>query len=196
MRNVFLGIVASSLLVGLLPATSIAEQYRWQLRLDYVESAIYQELYRGKQCLGYWNPRSGIFTTGTGEQFAYVGGLLYYNPEASRFSYDLPDPGEDALEEVNFVRKRRGLQPFIRDALLTLAARRAAQERAASLCAGHTANDFGYLPAGGSAAAAGCAAWTPDWGWGACCTYDSYTYAGAAWVMGRDGRRYMHLFVR
>jgi hypothetical protein len=29
-----------------------------------------------------------------------------------------------------------------------------------------------------------------------CCVYENYTYAGAAWVSGRDGRRYMHLFVR
>src|SRR5438874_293 len=28
------------------------------------------------------------------------------------------------------------------------------------------------------------------------CVYDGYTYAGAAWAAGRDGRRYMHLFVR
>ena len=61
---------------------------------------------------------------------------------------------------------------------------------------GHTSNDFTALPSGAYAAATGCAAWTPDWGWGACCTYENWTYAGAAWTTGRDGRRYMHLFVR
>jgi hypothetical protein len=29
-----------------------------------------------------------------------------------------------------------------------------------------------------------------------CCVYDNYTYGGAAYVTGRDGKRYMHLFVR
>lgn len=103
---------------------------------------------------------------------------------------------DDALDEVNATRAQRGLRSFIKDDLLTIAAKNAASIRASSLIAGHTSNDFNCIPSGGSASAAGCAAWTPDWGWGACCTYESYTYAGAAWVMGRDGRRYMHLFVR
>ncbi len=33
-------------------------------------------------------------------------------------------------------------------------------------------------------------------GFGACCSYENWNYAGAAAVIGRDGRRYMHLFVR
>jgi hypothetical protein len=94
------------------------------------------------------------------------------------------------------VRAQRGLRPFLRDEELTIAAERAAAFRAALLIAGHTANDFAYLPPGAVARAAGCAAWTPDGGWGSCCTYEPWTYAGAAWRMGRDGRRYMHLYVR
>ncbi len=62
--------------------------------------------------------------------------------------------------------------------------------------AGHTANDFAAVPAGTSATSAGCAAWDPGMGWGSCCTYDRYTYAGAAYALGGDGKRYMHLFVR
>jgi hypothetical protein len=102
----------------------------------------------------------------------------------------------DALAEVNMARTRRGLPPYLRDEGLTVAAEHAAAFRAAKLIAGHTANDFAYLPHGAQATAAGCAAWTPDWGWGSCCTYEAWTYAGAAWCMGRDGRRYMHLYVR
>jgi hypothetical protein len=102
----------------------------------------------------------------------------------------------DALDEVNAVRAARGLRPFARDDNLRRAAAGCAEFRAARLMAGHTANDFAALPAGTSASAAGCAAWEQGMGWGACCTYENYTYAGAAYAMGRDGRRYMHLFVR
>jgi hypothetical protein len=102
----------------------------------------------------------------------------------------------DALAEVNATRAQRGLPAFIEDAGLTAAAVSAANSRAATLIAGHTANDFAHLPAGTSADAAGCAAWEPGLGWGACCTYEQWTYAGAAITMGSDGRRYMHLFVR
>jgi hypothetical protein len=104
--------------------------------------------------------------------------------------------GENALDEVNATRAARGLRPYIEDPNLTAAASAAADFRASRLIAGHTSNDFAFLPAGAFAPAAGCAAWEPNWGWGACCTYDNYTYAGAAYTVGRDGRRYMHLFVR
>jgi len=104
--------------------------------------------------------------------------------------------GDDALDEVNAARARRGLRPYLRDEGLTQAARDCAAFRADRRIQGHTASDFNFLPAGANAASAGCAAWEPSWGWGSCCTYDSYTYAGAAWVMGGDGRRYMSLFVR
>jgi hypothetical protein len=102
---------------------------------------------------------------------------------------------KDALREVNEVRVRRGLRPFIHDDGLCQAACAAAEYRAARCIAGHC-NDFAFLPQGCSASAAGCAAWPPDMGWGACCTYDNYTHAGAAVAIGPDGQRYMHLFVR
>ena len=104
--------------------------------------------------------------------------------------------GEDALAEVNAARAARGLTPFIKDPELTAGAINVADFRATRLIAGHTSDDFAGLPAGCTARAAGCAAWEPSLGWGACCTYENYRYAGAAWAMGRDGRRYMQLFVR
>jgi hypothetical protein len=112
------------------------------------------------------------------------------------FLTGLSRAGSDALAEVNAARAARGLRPFLKDDNLTAGAINVAEFRAARLMAGHTANDFGGLPVGCTASAAGCAAWEPSFGWGACCTYDNYTYAGAAWAVGRDGRRYMHLFVR
>jgi uncharacterized protein YkwD len=104
--------------------------------------------------------------------------------------------GEDALAEVNAARAARGLKPYIRDDGLTAGAINVADFRAKALCQGHTANDFGGLPIGCRASSAGCAAWAPEQGWGACCTYENWTYAGAAYAVGRDGRRYMQLFVR
>jgi hypothetical protein len=103
---------------------------------------------------------------------------------------------KSALKEVNAARARRGLPPYKEDKRLTVAAHGAAKYRAARLIAGHTPNDFQFVPKGGVAQAAGCAAWEPSWGWGSCCTYENWRYAGAAWAMGRDGRRYMHLFLR
>jgi hypothetical protein len=101
--------------------------------------------------------------------------------------------GNDALQEVNAVRARRGLPPFQRCEALSVAASKAADFRAARHIAGHTSNDFGFVPRGTSASAAGCAAWTPDFGWGSCCTYERWRYAGAAWSMGRDGRHHQAL---
>ena len=104
---------------------------------------------------------------------------------------------DDALNEVNAARAQRGLKPFLPDPLLNQAAQACAKQRGARLINGHLPeSDFKYLPAGANASAAGCGALEPSWGWGTCCTYDNYTYAGAAWVMGADGKRYMHLFVR
>lgn len=103
---------------------------------------------------------------------------------------------DDALSEVNAKRTKRGLRPFLPDPLLNQAARTCARIRAANRIGGHLSSDFVHLPAGASAKAAGCGALEPSWGWGTCCTYDNYTYAGAAWVLGADGKRYMHLFVR
>jgi hypothetical protein len=103
---------------------------------------------------------------------------------------------EDALEEVNAARKARGLPPYLLDWQLNDAAHACADYRAKYLIQGHTQNDFGFLKGGATARAAGCAAWAPAWGWGSCCAYERWTYAGAAYSVGRDGRRYMHLFVR
>jgi hypothetical protein len=102
----------------------------------------------------------------------------------------------NALAEVNAARARRGLPAYLPDEGLEQAAQTCALLRAQYLLAGHTANDFAALPQGTAASAAGCGALEPSWGWGSCCTYDNYRYAGAAVVTGRDGRRFMHLFVR
>lgn len=103
----------------------------------------------------------------------------------------------EALDEVNAARAKRGLRPFVKCDLLTTGAVNAATHRAARRIEGHIpGGDFAFLPAGASATAAGCAAWPTGYGWGACCTYESFTHAGAAYAMGNDGRRYMHLFVR
>lgn len=113
----------------------------------------------------------------------------------------MPEPGgsseeaQEALGEVNAVRAARGLRPYVVDELLVIGAKRCAVYRAARLIEGHTGNDFVFLPAGAYARAGGCAAWHGN-DWGSCCTYDGYTYAGAAWARGRDGRRFMQLFVR
>lgn len=111
----------------------------------------------------------------------------------------LSHAAEDALHEVNAARAARGLPPFAHDPALTAAAQAAADHRARFRIAGHVGGgmgDFGFLPAGASADAAGCGALEPSWGWGTCCTYENYQAAGAAVTMGPDGRRYMHLFVR
>jgi len=107
-----------------------------------------------------------------------------------------PAPSGDALSEVNAARAARGLRPYLRDEGLTLAAERAASFRASLRIAGHTKNDFSFLPPGSSASAAGCGALDPSWGWASCCTYDGYARAGAAVAYGADGRRYMHIFVK
>jgi len=102
----------------------------------------------------------------------------------------------DALDEVNAYRAKRGLPPFQRDELLTQAAQKAASIRASKLIAGHLNSDFDCLPPGAQADAAGCGALEDSWGWGTCCSDENYAHAGAAWVRGSDGKRYMHLFVR
>ncbi len=103
---------------------------------------------------------------------------------------------DDGLAEVNAKRAGRGLRPFVRDDGLTQAARACAAFRAERGLFGHTSNDFAFVPPGASASSAGCAAYPASYGWMSCCVYESYTHAGAAWVTGADGRRYMHLFVR
>lgn len=105
----------------------------------------------------------------------------------------------DALDEVNAKRATRGIPPFKRDEGLTKAAYATAKHRAERLLFGHVPEgmgDFQFLPKGSTAASAGCAAYEDSYGWMSCCMWDLHTYGGAAWVRGRDGKRYMHLFVR
>ncbi len=121
-----------------------------------------------------------------------------YSPQP-QFSASVAGPtgaAGDGLAEVNAQRAARGLRPYVRDEGLTLAASACAKYRAAHWLFGHTGNDFQFLPSGSSASAAGCAAYPARDGWLSCCTFDNHTYAGAAWVTGADGKRYMHLFVR
>ncbi len=102
---------------------------------------------------------------------------------------------QDALAAVNATRAQRGLRAYLRDDGLTAGALRIAAHRAERRMYGHTANDFGFLD-GCTATVGGCAGATPDWGWLACATYENWTYCGAAWVLGSDGRLYCHAFYR
>jgi uncharacterized protein YkwD len=102
----------------------------------------------------------------------------------------------DALDMVNQQRAQRGLRPYLRDDGLLTAARGAAEYRAARRMFGHTPNDFGYLPSGTTAACTGCAGNEPSWGFMACALYENWTYCGAAYVMGSDGRMYCHAYYR
>lgn len=109
------------------------------------------------------------------------------------------DNRDDALDEVNAKRATRGIRPYVRDEGLTVAARAAAKYRADRLMFGHVmqgAGDFQFLPPGVTAASAGCAAYPASYGWLSCDIWESNKYAGAAWAPGRDGKRYMHIFVR
>ena len=103
---------------------------------------------------------------------------------------------QQVLDEVNAARAARGLRPYLLDENLARGATACAIHRARYRMAGHTPNDFGFLPAGTSASAGGCAAWPVGMGWGSCCTYDNYQFAGAGYCVGADGKRYMHIFVR
>ena len=105
-------------------------------------------------------------------------------------------PAADALAHVNAMRAARGLPPYMHDPYLHEAAKSCAAFRARNRIAGHTSSDFAFLPAGGSATATGCAAWPNGSGFGSCCIYDGYRYAGAATVLGADGIEYHHIFVR
>jgi hypothetical protein len=102
---------------------------------------------------------------------------------------------QESLDEVNAWRAGQGLPAFEYDEGLTMAAAGCAHARAQALCFGHTSNDFAALPPGASARAAGCAAYPDSYGWLSCCMRDRHRYGGAAWMRGRDGKRYMHLFV-
>lgn len=121
--------------------------------------------------------------------------LLFVLSLALVFQSTSVNAADDALDEVNRTRAARGLAPFNRDEALSQAAAGAADFRAARRISGHSSNDFAFLPGGARASAAGCAAWNQGSGWGACCTYENWKYAGAAASVGPDGKRYMHLFV-
>ena len=103
---------------------------------------------------------------------------------------------QQVLDEVNAQRAQRGLRPYLLDENLARGAGACAVYRAQHQIAGHTNNDFAFLPPGTVARAGGCAAWPVGMGWGSCCTYDGYQFAGAGFCVGADGKRYMHLFVR
>ena len=104
-------------------------------------------------------------------------------------------PVIDALDIVNKKRSEIGLPPLLKDDGLTVGAIRLSQHRASRLLAGHTSNDFQFLPPGASATASGCC-YTPRSDWGAC-AWDSRTYtrAGAA-VAIVNGRWFCSIFVR
>lgn len=111
----------------------------------------------------------------------------------------LASAADDALIEVNAARAQRRLPPFKRDDGLTVAAMSCADYRAARFLKGHVMTgmgDFQFLPAGVGCRATGCAALSPDWGWQSCCSWERWQFAGAAVAYGRDGKRYMQLFVR
>src|SRR5205823_1227923 len=95
---------------------------------------------------------------------------------------------QQVLDEVNAARAQRGLPPYTLDEGLARGATACAIYRARHGMDGHTPNDFGFLPPGASARAGGCAAWPVGTGWGSCCTYDTYQYAGAGYCVGPDGR--------
>ena len=202
-----------SLLAGFALATattySVADPYQWQTPPAYQPTyqPTYQPVYPSPTVTPTAVVPAGVIVTSpTPAGTAPVVTLSGYTPVVPPAVNAAGFPGTafapvggtdgDALHEVNAKRAARGLRPFLRDEGLTQAARACAQFRAANGLAGHTSNDFAFVPAGTHASSAGCAAAQPGFGWLSCCVYENYTHAGAAWVMGRDGRRFMHLFVR
>jgi hypothetical protein len=173
--------------------TTDAEAGPLRRRAQPVYQPAYQPIYQPAL-----QPSSPMPATTTAPGFEYVSS---YTPVATSSDQNTgtvaaTTSGSDALDEVNALRASRGLRPFIRDDGLTQAAQSCAAFRAEHLMFGHTSNDFAFVPAGTVSSSAGCAAYPPSFGWMSCCVNDGYTYGGAAWVMGRDGKRYMHLFVR
>lgn len=126
---------------------------------------------------------------------------------------------QDCIKELNAQRARRGLRLYKRDENLSRAAEACSKYRAKYLISDHVSyyvsngtyhklSDFYFLPRGLDYRyntiymSGGCAAWplgltcADGDTFGSCCKYDNYIYAGAWTTLGRDGRRYMHLFVR
>lgn len=183
-----------SLLAGLALATAATGSQAGPLRRH--AQPAYQPSYQPAYQWPAYSPPAGYVTSPvTPVEYA-----TNYTPAASSYAGVVQASADssvgDGLDEVNAKRMARGLRPFVRDEGLTQAARSCAQYRASYGLFGHTSNDFAFVPAGTYASSAGCAAYQAGFGWMSCCVYDNYTYAGAAWVTGRDGRRYMHLFVR
>ncbi len=150
-----------------------------------------------------YSPSVSSYSTMSAASSTYTDGSITTTSSSSSESSTVIIGGEagavEALGEVNAKRAARGLRPLIMDPNLTIAAQRTASFRARNLLFGHVtggSGDFGFLPPGTNAASAGCAAYPESYGWLSCCTYEGYTYGGAAWALGRDGKRYMHLFVR
>lgn len=108
----------------------------------------------------------------------------------------LPVGSVEALDEVNAKRASMGLRPFARDDGLTIGAAKCAAYLAARLMSDHTSNDFAFLPDGSRASAGGLGVADTSWGWISCCYRENWTTAGAAFVVGSDGRRYMYIFVK
>jgi uncharacterized protein YkwD len=194
-----------SVLAGFALATvatySEADPYRWLPQPAY--PPVYQPVYQPAPQPVYQtpivlpaSPVGATVISPTPVVTASAGPVAGYTPVVTAGYAPADGSGGDGLDEVNAKRAARGLRPFLRDEGLAQAARSCAQFRAARGLAGHTSNDFAFVPAGTFARSAGCAASEASWGWMSCCVYENFTYAGAAWVTGRDGRRYMHLFVR
>lgn len=101
-------------------------------------------------------------------------------------------PGADALDMVNAQRAQRGLRPYLRDPALTQHAYACAKIRAERRIFGHLNGEL----SGVNASCSGCAGNEPSWGFMACDLYANWTYCGAAYVMGSDGKMYCHAFYR
>jgi len=110
--------------------------------------------------------------------------------------------GKTAMERVNSKRATRGLRPFVEDPVLTAAAQKCADYRAANNIYGHS-RDFDWIPPGHPHGPAGCegfACWDVATtqlfgGWGSCCEDENWTHAGAGMVI-RNGHCFMELIVR
>jgi hypothetical protein len=174
--------------LALTTATTDSMAGPWRRRAQPVYQPVQQATYQSPTYL----PAGG--TPADGYVSYYAPAVTTDQPITATESASLM--ASDGLDEVNAKRAARGLRPYLRDEGLTQAARACAAHRAAYGLFGHTSNDFAFIPAGSSASSTGCAAYPASYGWMSCCTYDNYTYAGAAWATGRDGQRYMHLYVR
>ncbi len=109
-----------------------------------------------------------------------------------------PSTANAALDEVNALRRARGIPELVFDATLAEAAQKCAEWRAARGVSGHTPNDFDFLPDRNYrlAVATGCAAWDVGDRFAACGLFDpKYKVAGAA-VVEKNGKRYTHVFYR